>query len=231
MIEVIILAGGFGTRLRKVVSDVPKPMAPVKEKPFLAYQMEMLKKRGVNRVILSVGFKSEIIIEYFGDSYSGLKIEYVVEEYPLGTGGAIKLAIERCTQDHVYVLNGDTYLDYPIKELEELWQSDKKPIITGVEVKEALRYGKLNISGDSREIVGLSEKGACGPGIINAGCYVIPTNFFARYDKKKFSFENDFLKNYLSNKKINLLLTDKYFIDIGIPSDYGRFINYISEIN
>lgn len=229
MIEVIILAGGRGTRLRGVVNDVPKPMAPVNGKPFLAYQLETLAQKGVNRIILSVGYMSEKIIKYFGSNYSGMEIEYAIEDQPLGTGGAIKLALKSCTQDHVYVLNGDTYFDYPVRELEELWQRDRRPIITGVNIDNAHRYGRIRLSCDSKTVEAFEEKGLAGPGIINAGCYVIPYNFLSDCTERGFSFEEILLTKNLRDKHLNFLLSDGYFIDIGIPSDYDNFIKYISQ--
>jgi D-glycero-alpha-D-manno-heptose 1-phosphate guanylyltransferase len=229
VIEVIILAGGRGTRLRGVVNDVPKPMAPIHGKPFLAYQLEALAQKGVNRIILSVGYMSEKITAYFGCTYSGMEIVYVIESQPLGTGGAIKLAMSRCTQDHALVLNGDTYLDYPVEELESLWQGDKRPIIVGIKVNDAERYGKMRLSYDFKRVEGFEEKGLAGPGIINAGCYVIPVNFLSNYPDEVFSYEENILPNTVTKETVDFLLAKDYFIDIGIPSDYNNFINYIGN--
>jgi len=219
MIEAIILAGGFGTRLREVVSDVPKPMAPINGKPFLAYQLENLAKNGVSRIILSVGYMSEKIIEYFGNCYLGMEIVYVVEDQPLGTGGAVKLAIQSCTQDHVYILNGDTFLDVDIATMEELWMADREQIILGVETDDVSRYGSLKVEGGY--VVRFSEKSTIGRGLINAGCYLLDTNIFQKIDcGSKFSLEKDYFDKIKNKKIFKVLINNGYFNDIGTPEGY-----------
>jgi D-glycero-alpha-D-manno-heptose 1-phosphate guanylyltransferase len=221
MIEAIVLAGGFGTRLRSVVSDVPKPMAPIGNKPFLAYLMDHLAKNGVNRVILSVGYMSEKIIDYFGCQYAGMEVIYSKEEIPLGTGGAIKLALNLALGDHVFVFNGDTFLNIELDKVELLWKKIQKPVIVGVSVVDASRFGELKIS-ESRLIVeGFLEKSSEGCGIINAGCYLLPTNILQEFQNEvNFSFEKDFLQYKNNILKFAFYESIGEFIDIGIPSDY-----------
>jgi len=117
--ETIILVGGFGTRLSHIVSDVPKPMIPVNGKPFLKYLFDYLLKNGVTYIILAVGYKSEIIQKYFGDDYKGISITYSVENTPLGTGGAIKKALDCCNEKYVFIVNGDTYFDVDLKQMKD----------------------------------------------------------------------------------------------------------------
>ena len=109
--EAIILAGGFGTRLQSVVHDVPKPMAPVADKPFLAYLLDQLDRQGCTHAILAVGYKKEVIQNFFGSNYKGISLSYSVEDKPLLTGGALKKALKQATEDAVLVLNGDTFFD------------------------------------------------------------------------------------------------------------------------
>ena len=116
-LEAIVLAGGLGTRLKSVVSNVPKPMAPIGDKPFLEYILKYLKKNGITRAILSVGYKSEIIEEYFGNNFEGIDLVYSVEKEPLGTGGAIKKAMSKVKSNQVYIINGDTFFDINLKSL------------------------------------------------------------------------------------------------------------------
>ena len=92
--EAVVLCGGLGTRLRKIVKDVPKPMAPVGDKPFLAFVLEYLKKQNIKRVILAVSYKYEVIQQYFGNEFLGMEIVYSIEKIPLGTGGGFKHALE-----------------------------------------------------------------------------------------------------------------------------------------
>jgi len=221
MREAIILAGGFGTRLRKLVADVPKSMAPVAGRPFLEIVLSTLAEKGFSRVVLSLGFMAETIISHFKDCYAGLELEYVVEEKPLGTGGALRLAITRCDSDHVYVFNGDTYLDLEVEDLECQWQDHHNPIIVGREVPDATRYGRLII--DEGRVIGFAEKGVSGPGLINAGCYVLNHNQLDDFPlNEAFSFEIDYLTKAVNYQTIDIFITHGYFIDIGVPEDFHR---------
>jgi len=146
--EAIVLVGGFGTRLRQVVTDVPKPMAPIAGRPFLGILLGSLAEKGFSRVVLSLGFMAEKISGHFGSQFAGLDLAYVVEDVPLGTGGATRLAVEACTQDHVFVFNGDTYLDLEVDLLEQQWQARRNPIVVGRQVPDTMRYGRLVVDGD-----------------------------------------------------------------------------------
>ena len=120
MTTAIILAGGLGTRLRSVIPDLPKPMAPICGRPFIEYQLEYWIKQGINKFILSVGYKNKVISGYFGDNYKGVEIDYVIENEPLGTGGAFLLASERIANNESFLLlNGDTYFDVDLDKLKE----------------------------------------------------------------------------------------------------------------
>ena len=229
MIEAIVLAGGFGTRLRSVVSEVPKPMAPIGAKPFLAYIMDNLAKQGVKRVILSVGYMADKIIEFFGDEYAGIEVIYSREEFPLGTGGAIKLALNSVLGDHVFVLNGDTFLDLEMDSVELLWQAEKKPVIVGVLVNDASRFGTLKISNSGLGVDGFLEKGAQIQGIINAGCYLLPVDLLNEFENGvNFSFEKDYLE-VQNMRDFAFFKSSEYFIDIGIPADYMKFCEKIAS--
>lgn len=219
--EAIVLAGGMGTRLRQVVADVPKPMALIAGRPFLEILLEALARKGFSRVILSLGYMAEKISGHFGAQFAGLDITYVVEERPLGTGGAIRLALEACTQDHVFVFNGDTYLELEVDLLEQQWQKKQIPIVVGRQVSDTTRYGRLLVSDD--KIIGFSEKGIAGPGLINAGCYVLATDALARFSLNlPFSIETDYLVPAVTNAALGVFVTEGMFIDIGIPEDYIR---------
>ena len=219
--EAIILAGGFGTRLRSVVSDVPKPMAPIGNRPFLEILLKSLYKKNFSRVIISLGFMAETVSKYFGNRFSKMDLIYVVEDKPLGTGGAIRLAMEKATQDHVFIFNGDTFLDLEVDQLEELWQQKNNPIIVGKHIEETDRYGRLIVN--DGYITGFAEKGTTGPGLINAGCYILPADLLSTYHiNKRFSFEEDFLAHKIKDKSINFFETSGLFIDIGVPDDYIR---------
>ncbi|HEF9199232.1 TPA: nucleotidyltransferase family protein [Campylobacter coli] len=218
--QAIVLAGGLGTRLRSVVQDLPKPMAPINGKPFLAFVLEYLKKQGITEIILSVSYKYELIQEYFKDEFHGMKIHYNIEKELLGTGGAIKDAL-KFVKNEVYVLNGDTFFDIDLK----------KPVLNSSKICIALkqmqnfdRYGTVNV--DEQGIVtSFEEKVFKKQGLINGGVYLLKKDIFNNFSlERKFSFE-EFLQENYKTLKIQTQIFDDYFIDIGVPKDYKRFIN------
>lgn len=225
--EAVVLAGGFGTRLRKLVPNLPKPMAPIGDKPFLQILLKSLFQKGFKRIVLSLGFMSEKISEYFGEHYLGMELVYVVEEVPLGTGGAVRLALSACKDDHVFIFNGDTYLDLEVEEVEKLWLERRQLIIVGREVPDVGRYGKLLV--EKGNVKGFSEKGASGFGFINAGCYVLARNQLDCFPlNHNFSFESDYLNNIVTKLPIAAFITKGLFIDIGVPEDYLLAQNLLS---
>lgn len=220
--EAVVLAGGFGSRLRQIVSDVPKPMAPVAGRPFLEYVLSSLAMNGFKRVVLSVGYLAEIIVSHFGDRYQGLELFYEIENTPLGTGGAVRAGIQHCRNDHVFIFNGDTFLNLEISSVETHWQLHGVPIIVARNVPDTARYGRLNVHNNGR-VVGFFEKGTSGPGLINAGCYVLSRHLLDSFAVgQSFSLETDFLVNAVKRMPFNYFVTQGYFIDIGVPEDYER---------
>lgn len=219
--EAIVLAGGLGTRLRKMVPDLPKPMAPVGGRPFLEILLGRLAGKGFKRIVLSVGYLADKVINHFGENFLGMELVYEVEDEPLGTGGAIRRALTRCFNDHIFVFNGDTYLDLEVDEVEALWLRSGQPVVVAREVPDTQRFGRLEIhEGRIRRFI---EKGASGSGLINAGCYVIPRDLLNAFPVGKiFSLENDFLKTVVAHRHISVFITRGLFIDIGVPDDYVR---------
>jgi D-glycero-alpha-D-manno-heptose 1-phosphate guanylyltransferase len=219
--EAIILAGGFGTRLRHVVPDLPKPMAPVAGRPFLEILLSFLARENFHRVVLSLGYMADKVVEYFGDSFDGMELVFEIEDTPLGTGGALRRAMMHCIGDHVFVFNGDTYLDLAVKEVESHWHKHRVPIIVACQVSDAARYGRLSV-GHGR-VSGFAEKGMSGPGLINAGCYVLPVDIFKDFfPEASFSLEKDFLEKAVAEQRFDVFVANGRFIDIGLPEDYAR---------
>ncbi|EAH5703355.1 nucleotidyltransferase family protein, partial [Campylobacter coli] len=216
--QAIVLAGGLGTRLRSVVQDLPKPMAPINGKPFLAFVLEYLKKQGITEIILSVSYKYELIQEYFKDEFEGMKIRYNVEKELLGTGGAIKDAL-KLVKNEVYVVNGDTFFDIDLKKLV---LNGSKICIALKQMQNFDRYGTVNV--DEQGIVtSFEEKVFKKQGLINGGIYLLKKDIFDEFSlEKKFSFEEFLQENYKS-LKIQTQIFDDYFIDIGVPQDYKLF--------
>lgn len=223
MYEAIILAGGFGTRLREAVPDLPKPMAPIAGKPFLAWQLDYLIQTGVSRFILSVGYKAQTIRDYFGDEYQGADIVYAEETEPLGTGGAIQYALTKAVQERVFVLNGDTLCDSDLSELRALNMNN--PSGVGILVKhvdDAGRYGAITFDSQTRLVRSFGEKSSSMPGFINAGIYDISKElFFGEKLNIPFSFEVEVLSR-LTNKNLFASVAGRFFIDIGVPEDFVR---------
>lgn len=223
MREAVVLAGGLGTRLRSVVSDVPKPMADIAGRPFLELLMGNLARNGFTRVILSVGYMAETIIGHFGDNWRGLQLAYAVEDTPLGTGGAIRESLARCESSHVHVFNGDTYLGLDCDATERLWAAHREPVIVARQVEDTARYGRLEVDAAHRIVRFLEKDASGGAGLINAGCYVLPRGIATEFpDAVNFSFESDYLRHAVSGRAFRALPTDADFIDIGTPEDYAR---------
>ena len=169
--EAIILAGGLGRRLKKIVPDSPKPMANINGKPLLEIILKNLSVNGFKRIILSTCYKSKIIETYFGVKYNNMEIIYSVEEIPLGTGGAIKKSLEKCQMKNIYIFNGDTFLEIDFNQLDKLVKNNNRNILVCTKVKDVSRYGAVRFN--KGNIIDLKEKKDSGEGWINAGCYVL----------------------------------------------------------
>lgn len=224
--EAIVLVGGFGTRLKEVVSDVPKPMAPVNGKPFLEYLLKDLNKKGIRHIILAVGYKKEIIKEYFKNRYENIEITYSEELTPLGTGGAIKKALKLAKEEEVFIVNGDTFFDIDLKGMKEFYTEKKSTLTVAVKEMENFdRYGSLVIK--ENRIIEFEEKKKKAKGKINGGIYLIKKDLLDRIEKENFSFE----KEILEDKKVEKYSyeSEGYFIDIGIPEDYFKIISKMRD--
>lgn len=224
--SVIILAGGLGTRLRTVVSDLPKCMAPVHGKPFLAYVIDHFKQQGINDFIFSLGYKADVIIEYldqFTTHHSPLTFHYSIEEEPLGTGGAIKKACSLATKENVFVTNGDTLFKASITSLQNFHSQKKAECTLALKpMKNFNRYGVIELNGDD-SIKSFNEKKQYEQGLINGGLYRLNVESFLKESfPEKFSFETAYLEKYYDQHRMFGLVQDEYFIDIGIPEDYER---------
>jgi D-glycero-alpha-D-manno-heptose 1-phosphate guanylyltransferase len=218
--EAIVLAGGFGSRLKEVVNDVPKPMAIVNGKPFLHYVLEHLSLNGITSVVLSVGYKREIIKAFFRKHYLQMDIHYAVETEPLGTGGAIKLGLEKIKGEHCFVLNGDTLFDVELNQLSAT--ANDSCILATKEVENASRYGTLDID-EANNILVFKEKEEAAKGWINGGVYLINKAIFDGKLPSSFSFEKVILPQLAQKGKLKAVKASGYFKDIGIPEDYFQF--------
>lgn len=221
--EAIILAGGLGTRLREAVPDLPKCMAPVAGKPFLSYVIDHLRLQGVERFIFSLGYKSEVIEDYLQTEYPTLEYTSVIEEEPLGTGGAIHFAIQKANTNNIVIANGDTLFKIKLEEVVSVHEAkDSECTLALKPMQHFDRYGVVETD-DNNRIVSFKEKQFYENGLINGGVYVLDKEkFLNRTFSSKFSFEKDYLEKFCEEGKFFGSVQDGYFIDIGIPSDYQQ---------
>jgi D-glycero-alpha-D-manno-heptose 1-phosphate guanylyltransferase len=221
MTECIILCGGLGTRLAHVVADVPKSMAPIGDRPFLSYILDDLIAKGIRRFVLAVGYKKESVSGFYGSDYKGVSVDYSAEDSPLGTGGAIRKALDLCKGTHVFVVNGDTFFDVDLKSM--LAAATDNGFDVTIAVKQLAnfdRYGTVSI--DDGVVVKFHEKAATRKGFINGGVYLIGQRLKERLPEGRFSFERDFMEQRTESIRIGAFPSDGYFIDIGVPEDYRR---------
>lgn len=228
--DAIILAGGFGTRLQSVVSNIPKPMADIAGKPFLAYLITYLKSQGISKITLSVHHQWEIIADYFQDRYLDLPIRYVIEPTPLGTGGAIQFALQTLELEQpVFIINGDTFVQLDFHQMYQQHCAEERNFTMALRcLPNCARYGQAIL--ENGRVVRFKERGTATPGYINAGVYLLnPAWFLSQPLPEIFSFEQDFLYPHIPTLKPAYTLTKDYFIDIGIPADYQRAVEELPE--
>lgn len=227
--QAVILAGGFGTRLQHIVSNVPKPMAPIANKPFLDYQIKLLRENGFNDFILLTGYKSSIIENYYSRD---LNIRCIREDTPLGTGGAV-LNAWPLLADSFYVINGDTFFDADFSILDE-FGNDKPALIALHYSTDISRYGLVNIDNNFK-ITQFIEKGSLPntilDGYINGGIYKFNKNCLTpirtTFKNDNISMESQIFPKMLANHDLYGLPVGGAFIDIGVPDDYLRAQTYI----
>lgn len=222
--EAIILAGGMGTRLKGVVDDMPKVMAPVNGRPFLEYILDHLSEYIFEHIVIAVGYKGEMIMNHFGSSYKGIEISYTIEDELLGTGGAIKKAFDLIRGLRAFVFNGDTMFRINLirqYDFHTIHQSNFSIVLR--EVDDVSRYGSVELDED-RKLINFIEKGEkTGKGLINGGVYLINKRFFTKYSfPEKFSIEKDCIEALVHTGEFYGLFCKQYFIDIGIPEDYQK---------
>ena len=221
--EAIILAGGLGTRLKEVIGAYPKCMAPVNGKPFLAYLFDYVNQQRATRVILSLGYKHEVVTDWLEEQDLQFELDYVIESEPLGTGGGILAAMEIAETDDVVVLNGDTMFKADIREMMKAHRSSEAQATLALKKMQKFdRYGVVHTN-DAGIITSFEEKQYKEEGLINGGVYIIDREaFIGRQLPNKFSFEKDYLEKFVKEKRFYGYTSEDYFIDIGIPVDYDN---------
>ena len=230
----VILAGGLGTRLRSALPDLPKAMAPIAGRPFLEYQMNYWIAQGISRFVLSVGYRHEAIVDYFGHSYGGAEIDYAVEVEPLGTGGGLLLAFDRLPgYEPFLILNGDTYFAVDLKDLARFFTAnDADWCFSLFRAQEVGRYMGLEVTPDGRITSLNTGTGHIGR-LANGGVYCVHPRALREsrwHAGEKLSLENDMFGPALaSGQRMFGLAFPGTFIDIGVPSDYYRAADLIAR--
>ncbi|HEY4148539.1 MAG TPA: nucleotidyltransferase family protein [Chitinophagaceae bacterium] len=229
--EAIVLAGGLGTRLRSAVPDLPKCMAPVNGKPFIAYVIDYFRAQGIEKFIFSLGYMHEVIRQYLDTQYAypehepATAFSYSIEDQPLGTGGAIRLACRLATETTTLVLNGDTLFKVQPSQMAAFHHAHGADCTLALKpMTDFDRYGVVTLGNEGR-VTHFKEKQFYHEGLINGGVYALdPARLLAARLPEQFSFEKDWLEQGLleGNRKIYGIVQDDYFIDIGIPADYER---------
>ena len=229
-VSAVVLAGGLGTRLRKVVPDRPKVMVEINGQPFVYYLLDQLAEAEIAQVIISTGYKAELIEEIIGSSYKGMQINYSREESPLGTGGALKLAGQTVDTKWCLVMNGDSYMKVdPILLLMNHKKLDASITIVIKKIEDCSRYGAIEMN-EGHEIVQFREKGSAGgPGLMNAGVYLVEMDILEKIpDKTPCSLEYDFFPTIIG-KGIYGYEAEGKFIDIGTPESYAKAETFFEQ--
>lgn len=235
-VEAIILAGGLGSRLRSVVADVPKPLAPINGVPFLDILLARLNRYDfLRKVVLAVGYQAQMVIS----RYDGMRhdynfaIDFSVETELLGTGGGIKQASKMTTAETILVFNGDTFVGVDLRKLIREHQRHGAPLTAVVKkVRDARRYGTV-ILNDQGLLVAFREKVAQpseGNELINAGLYAMNRRVLGLLKEGKSSLETDVLPIIAQSGHIRGYVTNGRFIDIGIPETYLSAGDYLHGV-
>jgi len=231
----VILAGGMGTRLSSVVPNLPKPLAPINGRPFLEHQMDYWMAQGVNRFILSVGYRREQIMAHFGTSYQGCEVSYAEETTPLGTGGGLLLAMEKLREEkQFFVLNGDTFFEVEVSALIHFHQTMEAALSVALfDVTANDRYMGVQVGANGAISSFRSEPGASQ--LANGGVYLFNRELFKHMPwttGDRVSLEDDLFTHFLSSgKRLYGMVFQGRFIDIGVPADYSRASDIIDHIH
>ncbi|MBT9136748.1 MAG: D-glycero-alpha-D-manno-heptose 1-phosphate guanylyltransferase [Firmicutes bacterium] len=220
--KAIILCGGLGTRLGALTRNTPKPLIDVAGRPFLAHVLDKLCIPEIDAFILATGFHAEKVSDVIRSTWQDRTVLYSVESQPLGTGGAVRLAMEKFALEHALVVNGDTLFDCDLHSIVAGFEAS--PWATRMalrHVDDCTRYGRVQLANDNR-VIGFGEKGHAGAGLINAGVYVQRRSPLLSYGAAPFSFELDYLAKLDPAWPIQGLVEEGYFIDMGIPEDLAR---------
>lgn len=224
--EIIILAGGLATRLGDHLGHKPKCLATIATKPFLHHLIQYFMDQGISSFIFALGKGHEQVSQYLEESWPALNYQLHIETKPLGTGGAVKACLGLAEDNTVWVANGDSFLDARLEPMASFHHMcGAACTLSLAEVPDCMRFGKVELGNDYR-IRSFFEKGTAGPGLVNAGIYLINRRLFNSFDvPEQCSFEKDFLQKYVGEALFYGYRHRGLFIDIGTPEDLQRAQN------
>jgi NDP-sugar pyrophosphorylase family protein len=231
-ISAMILAGGLGTRLKSVVADRPKVLAPIAGRPFLAYLLDRLAAAGLRHAVICSGYRADQLEREFGASHGSMMLSWSRETTPLGTGGALRLGLPLARSATVLALNGDSYCAANLADFYA-WHAKRGEAgsLLLVEVPDTSRYGSVVLDGRSR-ITSFTEKGASGgPGLINAGIYLFEAGLLQQIPEGRMvSLERDLLPAWIA-QGLGGHVTQAPFLDIGTPESYAQAAQFVRGLH
>lgn len=219
----LILAGGQGHRIAHLYPGLPKPAIPIAGRPFIAWILFQLKSFGFNRVFISLGYQAEVMknrVQPFIPR--GMKVDWSIEQAPLGTGGAISATVQNsgCHPDYWLVMNGDSFLaeNWACK-IAPLKESVVSGSIIAFHGEDMTRYGGIQMESQSSNLISINEKSSSGPGLINAGIYCLPHEWLQEsFQEGEVSLERTLIPSWLAiNRTLKVITSTAPFIDIGTP--------------
>jgi D-glycero-alpha-D-manno-heptose 1-phosphate guanylyltransferase len=228
--HILVLAGGFGTRLRSAVADVPKPLAPIAGQPYLGYLIDSWVAQGVGALTFLLHYQAGLIQAYVVEleqagRLKGCKVRFLVEPEPMGTGGAVAYAVhELQLHGDFLVSNADTWLGSGVVQLA----GAQSPAIAVIPVANTQRYGRVRLAANKISLFE-EKQDSYGEGLINAGLYHLEGGLFAHWNGQPFSLEHEIFPALVKAGSLNSVTLDTDFIDIGVPEDYYRFCQWITS--
>lgn len=228
--RLLVLAGGFGTRLKSVVADAPKALAPVGGVPFLQLQIEHWLAQGLCEFTFLLHYQADQIIDFLqtqmNGQLKGCQVVWLIEPMPMDTGGALAHAVKTLDlKDDFLMTNADTWLGAGIHEMMQ----SAAPAMAVVNLPDVSRYGQVNFDYD-RCVTAFAEKnGQCAAGWINAGLCHLNAELFKNWDGQTFSLERELFATLVQNRRLVAVPLQTDFIDIGVPDDYHRFCRWVAS--
>ena len=220
--QAVVLAGGMGTRIRPVLGDVPKLLAPLSRQSYLDWQLQYLSREGFTRILLCLGQGADQIVEHLSSVYSDRDVDYVIEDTPLGTGGALRNALD-CLDERFVLLNGDTILKSTLEPLIAAQsQRETGAAIFLAQMPDVSAYGSVEVDSDG-QVTLFREKGVSnGQGLVSAGAYCIPRHLVEAILVGPCSLERDVLPGWAATRSLCGVVTIEGFVDIGTPQGYQQ---------